>query len=87
METLTRDHGLHKIRFIVSNASILLMKITRPALKPPAFEYKRQCPVSIVNLHQTSSMAESQGLGCAGAVTPGQGSVLHSDDELKEMRE
>ena len=32
METLTRDHGLHKIRFIVSNASILLMKIARPAL-------------------------------------------------------
>ena len=28
-------------------------------------EYERQCPVSIVNLHQTSSLAESQGLGPA----------------------
>ena len=55
----------------------------------PDFEIKRQCPVSIVNLHQTSSqLAESPVPGQASAgMTLGPGSVLHSDDELKEMRE
>ena len=52
---------------------------------------RRQCPVSIVNLHQTSSqLAESpvpQWPGQCWDDTGPRRSVLHSDDELKEMRE